>query len=100
MTLTINSFTSVPIVSSVSACFGSIIPPLTATGVGNSFTWYSDASLTSIVGTNSPFVHGQTSVGLYTFYVTETSSNGCESPAASVTLEIYSVPVTGPINHW
>ena len=56
-------------------------------------------SLTNVVGNNTPFATGQTSVGIYTYYVTE-SQNGCQSPAATVTLEIYSLPTTGPINHW
>ncbi len=99
VTLTINSFTSVPITSNVNACFGTTIPDLTATGVGTTFTWYDDAALTNIVGNNSPFSTGQTAVGIYTYYVTE-SQNGCQSPEAIVTLEIYAVPTTGPINHW
>ena len=52
-----------------------------------------------MVGTNSPFATGQTAVGLYTYYVTETQ-NGCQSPATTVTLEIYALPNTGPISHW
>ena len=97
--LTINSFTSVPIVSNVSSCFGSTPSDFTATGVGTSFTWYDDVALTNVVGSGSPFATGQTAVGVYTYYVTE-SQNGCQSPAAIVTLEIYAVPTTGPINHW
>ena len=100
VTLTINSFNSMPITNPVSACFGANIPNLTVSGVGTSFEWYSDAALTTIVGNNSPFVHGQTNVGIYTYYVIEVSSNGCVSPAATVTVEIFSVPNTGPINHW
>ena len=53
-------------------------------------TWYSDITLTnSLVG--NTFSTGQTSVGLYTYYVTETL-NGCEGPSIPVTLEIYSLP--------
>ena len=99
VTLTINSFTTPPLSSAQTACFGSIIPDLTATGVGTAFTWYLDAGLTSVVGNNSPFSTGQTTVGVYTYYVTE-SQNGCESPATTVTLTIYAIPTTGPINHW
>ena len=99
VTLTVNSFTTMPTTSNITACFGTIIPDLTATGVGSLFTWYDDAALTNVVGNNSPFATGQTSVGIYTYYVTE-SQNGCQSPAATVTLEIYSLPTTGPINHW
>jgi len=99
VTLTINSFTNMPTASNVNACFGTTIPDLTASGVGSTFTWYDDVSLTNVVGNNSPFATGQTAVGIYTYYVTE-SQNGCQSPAATVTLEIYSLPTTGPINHW
>ncbi|MAO71302.1 MAG: hypothetical protein CMD02_02185 [Flavobacteriales bacterium] len=88
-----------PIASNVNTCFGSPIPDLTAVGVGTSFTWYSDAALTNVVGVNSPFATGQTAVGVYTYYVTETQ-NGCQSPSTTVTLEIYALPNTGPINHW
>ena len=99
VTLTINSFTTMPIASNVNACFATSVPDLTATGVGTSFTWYDDAALTNIVGSNSPFSTGQTAVGIYTYYVTE-SQNGCQSPATTVILEIYPLPTTGPINHW
>ena len=98
VTLTINSFTTMPIASNVNACFATSVPDLTATGVGTSFTWYDDAALTNVVGNNSPFATGQTAVGTYTYYVTE-SQNGCESPAATVTLTIYATPTTGPIWH-
>jgi hypothetical protein len=99
VTLTINSFTTPPLASAQAACFSSVIPDLTATGFGSAFTWYIDAALTAVVGNNSPFATGQTAVGVYTYYVTE-SQNGCESPAAIVTLTIYATPTTGPINHW
>jgi len=99
VTLTINSFTTMPIASNVNACFATAVPDLTATGVGTSFTWYDDAALTNVVGNNSPFATGQTAVGTYTYYVTE-SQNGCQSPATTVILEIYPLPTTGLINHW
>ena len=99
VTLTINSFAIIPLASNQTACFGTPIPDLTATGVGTSFTWYSDAALTLVVANNSPFATGQTAFGVYTYYITE-SQNGCESPASTVTLTIYAIPTTGPINHW
>ncbi|MEE2931037.1 MAG: hypothetical protein VX370_00740 [Bacteroidota bacterium] len=99
VTLTINSFTNVPVASNQSACFGSTIPDLTASGIGSSFTWYSDPALTAVVNTGSLFATGQTAVGIYTYYVTE-SQNNCESPSSTVILEIYALPTTGPINHW
>ncbi len=99
LNLTINSFTSTPLSSDQTACFGTTIPDLIATGIGSTFTWYSDISLITPVANNSPFSTGQTAAGTYTYYVTD-SQNGCESPAASVTLIIYASPITGPINHW
>jgi len=99
VTLTINAFTTLPLASNQTACFGTTIPDLTATGVGSTFTWYSDPALTTVVSNNSPFSTGQIAVGTYTYYVTE-SQNGCESPATTVTLIIYSTPTTGPIIHW
>jgi len=98
VTLTINAFTTLPVSTNQTACFGATIPDLTATGVGTSFTWYSDVSLNIVVGNGSPFSTGQTASGVYTYYVTE-SQNGCESPAATVTLEIFVLPSTGPIFH-
>jgi hypothetical protein len=98
VTLTINSFNNVPVAYNVSACFGTPVPDLTVTGVGVTFTWYDDAALNNIVGNNSPFATGQTAVGTYTYYVTE-SQNGCQSPPATVTLDIYAIPITTPIWH-
>jgi len=99
VTLTINSFAIIPLTSNQTACFGTAIPDLTVIGVGTTFTWYSDPALMLVVANNSPFATGQTAVGVYTYYITE-SQNGCESPAATVTLTIYAIPTTGPINHW
>ena len=97
VTLEIYPTPSSPVVSNQTACFGGVIPDLTA--IGANLTWYSDAGLTNIVGTGNTFSSNQTSVGVYTYYVTE-SLGLCESTATLTTLEIYSVPNTGPINHW
>jgi hypothetical protein len=60
---------------------------LEATGVN--LTWYSDAALSTVVGTGTPFATGQTTAGVYTYYVTQTV-NGCESAATEVSLTIHS----------
>ena len=96
VTLTISPFGAAPSVTSQSACFGSAIPNLTATGT--SVVWYSDAALTAVVGNGSSFATGQSAAGVYTYYATQ--NIGCESTASTVTLEIYALPITGPINHW
>ncbi|MBI4930395.1 MAG: choice-of-anchor D domain-containing protein [Bacteroidetes bacterium] len=91
VTLTINPIPSAPVAPDVSSCFGSPTPPLTATGTN--IKWYSDAALTVLVATGSPYNTGLTAVGNYTFYVTQTTS-GCPSPSDTVYLDIYALPVT------
>ncbi len=56
-------------------------------GTGTNLKWYSDAGLTILVGTGTPFATGKTTAGIYTYYVTQTI-NGCESTPTSVTLTI------------
>jgi hypothetical protein len=75
---------SAPLASDVACCVSNILD-LTATGTN--LNWYSDPGLTTNVGFGSPFATGQTTVGNYTYYVTQTV-NGCESPATEVTLTI------------
>lgn len=78
-------------------CFGSPVPNLTATGTGT-VKWYTDATLTSLVYTGPSFPSGQTGIGSYTYYVTQTV-NGCESPATTVTLTINPLPQAGQLNN-
>lgn len=89
-TLTINATPTAPLAVSKSACFGTVIPDLTATGTGT-IKWYSDASLSTLVYTGTPFTTGNTAAGTYTYYVTQTE-NGCESSATTVTLTIHELP--------
>ena len=70
------------------------------TATGTSVVWYFDAALTTVVGNGSSFATGQSAAGVYTYYATQNIINGCESNASTVTLEIYALPITGPINHW
>jgi parallel beta-helix repeat protein len=74
-----------PVAGDTSSCFGTPTPDLLATGTN--VLWYSDAGLTTLVGTGNTFSTGQTAVGTYTYYVTQ-SVNGCESPPTIVTLTI------------
>ena len=76
---------SAPVASNVGCCISNIVD-LTATGTN--VKWYSDAGLTTLVGTGSPFATGNTVAGVYTYYVTQTV-NGCASPATTVTQSIY-----------
>lgn len=56
---------------------------------GTNLKWYSDNTLTTQVGSGTPFATGQTTAGTYTYYVTQTV-NGCESVATTVILQIVS----------
>ncbi len=53
---------------------------------GENIRWYSGGTL---VSTANPYSTGKTTPGTYTYTVTQTV-NGCESPATTVTLTIYS----------
>jgi hypothetical protein len=88
-TLTIYAIPSAPVAQNERSCQGSPTPDLVASGLN--IRWYSDSLLTTLVSSNDTFATGQTAVGVYTYYVTQTI-NGCESPAATVTLSIFLTP--------
>jgi hypothetical protein len=79
--ITVNSIASQPPAPNPAPiCVGGTIPTLTA--VGTNLIWYSDAGLTTQVGTGSPFTPTAAEVntavaGTYSLYVTQTI--GCES---------------------
>ena len=50
-----------------------------------------DSSLCKEVLLSIEFLLPTASIGIYTYYVTETL-NGCEGPSIPVTLEIYNIP--------
>ncbi|MGA1978710.1 MAG: DUF2341 domain-containing protein, partial [Bacteroidales bacterium] len=84
--IVVTAVPSAPAASSVDCCTSNILD-LSATGTN--LKWYSDAGLTNLVGTGTPFATGKTAAGTYTYYVTQTI-NGCESAATSVSLNVYS----------
>ena len=88
LTITINQLPSTTIATSQIACEGGVIPDLFAVGLLPN--WYSDATLTTNVFTGNYFPTGQTTAGVYTYYVTETL-NGCEGAAVPATLTISSL---------
>jgi hypothetical protein len=55
--------------------------------------WFSDATLINMVGTGSPFATGQTSVGIYTYYVTDYAAGCGNSPSDTVLLTINPNPL-------
>jgi uncharacterized protein (TIGR02145 family) len=95
VSLTIKALPEPPVTKGVNVCEGESIPDLTATG--ENIQWYSDAELTNRVGSGNTFAPGQTSPGVYTYYVTQTLSS-CESEAAEAILTITTQP-TAPVTY-
>jgi hypothetical protein len=89
VTLDIVTFTPLPMANDTFGCFSDAIPDLEA--IGTEVKWYSNPSLTNLVYTGSPFPTGQTQVGVYTYYVTQTI--GCMSLPDTVTLTIHPKPL-------
>ena len=83
---------SAPMVSDTGNCYGSTNVALTASG--SNITWYSDASLGAAnqLATGSSYTPSMSQVGDSVFYVTQTGTNGCESPASSVIYTVYGLP--------
>lgn len=75
-----------PAVADKECCISNIVD-LEASGTN--LKWYSDAGLTALAGTGTPFATGQTTAGIHTYYVTQTI-NGCESTASSISLRVFS----------
>lgn len=92
---TINATPAAPTAGTdASYCTGDTPADLTATaGSGGSLTWYSNAGLTTQIGTGTTHTPGTTG-GTTTYYVTETLS-GCESTASTVDITYNSPAVAG-----
>jgi hypothetical protein len=89
-TYTVVALPSMPIASDESSCFGSAVPLLTASG--DNINWYNAVGNPS-VGTGNSFNTGQVNVGVYPYWVTQTSSStGCESQPLEVKLTINPLP--------
>ena len=99
ITVTITATTAAPTVnSSVTYCQNATATMLAATGTN--LLWY--ATATGGVGSSTAPTPSTTTVGTFTFYVSQTQSCG-ESPRASITVIVNAVPlaptVTSPINY-
>jgi hypothetical protein len=90
VTLTILPVPSAPVAADTSVCYGQTVPDLTASGTN--LKWYSDAGLTTLVFSGNPFATGQTNVGNYTYYVTDSLNSCGQAPSTAVTLTIDTLP--------
>jgi len=96
-TLTIMISPPIPVANNVAVCFGNPIPPLSSTGTN--VNWYSDAALTTLVHTGNTFNTGQTAVGVYTYWVTDSLTGCVSSTADSVSLLINTLPAKPTANN-
>jgi len=78
-------------------CDGDFIVDLTAViGSGGTLSWYADAALTNLVGSNVTFSPSN-AVGAATYYVTETVTN-CESASTQITITVNPTPLAPVIS--
>ncbi len=94
-TITVSSLPSEPLAGTdAEYCSTGNFDDMTASGTGGTFTWYSDAALTNVLGTGSTIVPLNV-VGTSTYYVTETL-NGCEGGSSSVQISIVECNIVVP----
>jgi len=81
-----------PTATNQEVCEGFSIPDLTVTGTGT-INWYNNPTLTPpVIYTGSSYATGQTSVGVYNYYVVQVV-NTCQSPSTLVSLTIDPSPL-------
>ena len=96
-TVTVTPIPLAPTGTDVSRCgAGTVTLSATATTAGDALNWYSNASLTSSVGSGTSYTTASISTTT-PYYVTE-SSAGCASTAAIVTATINQIP-NPPVTH-
>lgn len=106
VTIAVNAVPAAPAVTFTpnTVCVGAIITPpaITSPVGGSTYTWYSDAALTSVLTTgvnptNVLLGFSSATVNTTTVFVTETSIALCEGPATAITLAVNAVPVAPAI---
>jgi hypothetical protein len=81
VTIAVNTNPAAPTGTPVSVCSGKTTP-LTVTGGGPAYNWYSDAALTNLIGAGNPYYYTGSSTTLYTQSVDP--DNGCVSAGTAV----------------
>lgn len=78
-----------PSITDKSACYNTTVPSLYA--AGSNIKWY-DTPDGTLLFSGSTFPTGNTNVGVYTYYATQTDGYGCESNAIEASLTIRELP--------
>jgi gliding motility-associated-like protein len=93
--VTVNNTPPAPIAANDSTyCSSYELAPMTVTGTGGVFTWYTDALLSNQLGVGPTATPNQVN-GTSVYYVTETV-NGCMGPADAVTIIIEDCEIIVP----
>jgi secreted PhoX family phosphatase len=87
---TINATPAAPFAQDQQICFGETTPNLTATGLN--VTWYTNADLSTPIASGNVLVTGESQIGSYTYYATQTNQFGCVSASEMVSLTINDYP--------
>ena len=100
ITVNVNAIPAAPAVSSpINYCQYATATALSATG--NNLLWYTVS--TGGTGSATAIIPATTTVGSTTFYVSQSASGGCESPRASIVVNVNVTPsapgVTSSINY-
>ena len=92
LTVTVSATPAAPTVSSRNLCLNETASALTATALSNhTLRWYT-ASTGGTASTTAP-TPSTSSLGTTTYYVSQVSAGGCESPRAAITVTVSEVPV-------
>ncbi len=98
----VGALPAAPATSNISYCQGATAGPLTATAAtGATLIWYGTSATGGTASSTAPTPSTAT-VGTTTYYVSQ-SSNGCESPRASIIVTVNATPaapvVTTPVTY-
>ena len=87
ISVVVNARPVAPVTSAIVYCQGSVASALAATAsVGNSLTWYTVA--TGGTGTSTAPIPSTAVAGNTTYYVSQSSTQGCESPRATLVVTV------------
>jgi gliding motility-associated-like protein len=84
----VNALPSAPTAAGTSICAGA---RATLTATGTNLNWYSDAALTNLVGSGSTYTTSPLMANT-DYYATQTSADGCEGSATTVTVTVNALP--------